>query len=162
MTLEYEKAWAKYRSGLRILQTPLICWDLITTYYSDSFLMNKIQKNWNEKINFLSIVNDQKREIIVTDKNFKIIFATETIVNMNGYEPSEIIGKSPGFFQGNATSKKTKNSIKKALINLKPFKEVILNYKKNGETYWCEIDAHPKFDAQGNFVNYIAFERLAS
>ncbi len=162
MTLEYEIAWAKYRSSLKILQTPLICWDFLTTYYSDAFLMNKIQKNWNDKIDFLNVVNIQKREIIVTDKNFKIIFATDTIVNMNGYVPNEIIGQTPGFFQGVDTSKKTKNSIKKALKNIEPFKEVILNYKKNGETYWCEIEAYPKFDHQGNFTNYIAFEKLAS
>lgn len=162
MTLEYDNAWAKYRSGLKILQTPLVCWDFFKTYYSDAYLMTKIQENWNEKINFSNVTNNQKREIIVTDKNFKIIFATDTIVNMNGYVPNEIIGKSPGFFQGIDTSKKTKKVIQKALINLEPFKEVILNYKKNGETYWCEIDAYPKFDKLGNFVNYVAFEKLAS
>ena len=41
------------------------------------------------------------------------------------------------------------------------FKEVILNYKKNGETYLCKIEAYPKFDKEGNFVNYIAFETAA-
>ncbi len=162
MTLEYENAWSKYRSGMKILQTPLVCWEFIKNYYSDGFLMNKIQENWNEKINFLNVVNNQKKEIIVTDKNFKIIFATDTIVNMNGYTSSEIIGKSPGYFQGIETSKKTKKVIKDALQDLKPFKEVILNYKKNGETYWCEIEAYPKFDKKGNFTNYIAFEKLAS
>ena len=44
---------------------------------------------------------------------------------MNGYVPNEIIGKSPGFFQGIDTSKKTKNSIKKALKNIEPFIEDI-------------------------------------
>ena len=162
MTLEYENAIAKYHSGMKILNTPLICWDFVRQYYSDAFLVNNIQKNWSEKINFLNVVNNQKREIIVTDKNFKIIFATDTIVNMNGYNSSEVIGKSPSFFQGIDTCNKAKKSIKKALDNLEPFREVILNYKKNGETYWCEIDAYPKFDKQGVFVNYVAFEKLAS
>ena len=162
MTLEYENAWAKYQSRLKILQTPLICWEFIKTYYSDSFLVNEIQKTWSSKIDFNNVTKDQKREIIVTDKNFKIIFATDTIVNMNGYNANEIIGKSPSFFQGLETCVKTKMSIKKALQNCAPFKEVILNYKKNGESYWCDIEAYPKFDNQGNFVNYIAFEKLAS
>ncbi len=162
MTLEYENAWLKYRSGMKILQTPLVCWEFIKSYYSDSFLVNEIQKTWSSKIDFDNVTEHQKREIIVTDKNFKIIFATNTIVNMNGYNPNEIIGKSPSFFQGLKTCNKTKNSIKKALQNYAPFKEVILNYKKNGETYWCEIEAYPKFDSHGNFVNYIAFEKLAA
>lgn len=162
MTLEYDNAWAKYHSRMKILQTPLICWDFFQHHYSDFILINNIQKKWSEKIDFLKVTNIEKREVIVTDKNFKIIFATDTIVNMNGYSPSEIIGKSPGYFQGIETSIKTKKSIKYALQDLKPFKEVILNYKKNGETYWCEIEAYPKFDKKGDFINYVAFEKLAS
>jgi PAS domain S-box-containing protein len=162
MTPEYENAYTKYRLGFKPLRTPLICWDFYNQYYSDAFLMNNIQKNWKEKINFLKIIKEHKKEVIVTDKNFKIIFATDTIIHMNGYHSKEVIGKSPSFFQGIDTCKKTKNSIKKALLNQEPFKEVILNYKKNGETYWCQIEAFPKFDINGNFVNYVAFERLAS
>lgn len=162
MTLEYENAWVKYRSGMKTLQTPLKCWEFLKSYYSELSIITEIQKNWDVKINFLNVVKNQMREVIVTDRNFKIIFATDTIVNMNGYHSEEIIGKSPSFFQGIDTCIKTKKSIKKALDNLEPFKEIILNYKKNGDTYWCEIDAYPKFDKLGNFVNYIAFEKLAS
>ncbi len=162
MTLEYDNAFTRYRSQMKTLRTPILCWEFMKTYHSDLFLINNIQKNWSEKIKFLDIVEDKNYEIIVTDKNFKIIFATETIVTMNGYKSEEVIGKSPGFFQGIDTCQNTKNKISKALKNHEPFKEVILNYKKNGEAYWCEIDAQPKFDKQGNFTNYVAFEKLAS
>ena len=161
MTLEYENAWAKYVSKSKIFQTPLICWEFYDIISTDASIIKKIQEKWSKKIDFLATIK-LKQEVVITDKNFKIIFATNTIVNMNGYVPDEIIGKSPSFFQGNETCNKTKGKIKKALLNLESFKEVILNYKKNGETYWCEIEAHPKFDNQGNFVNYIAFEKLAS
>ena len=81
---------------------------------------------------------------------------------MNGYHPDEMIGNSPTIFQGLKTSKRTTLSIKKAISNLKPFKEVILNYKKNGELYWCEIEAYPMFNKSGDFLNYVALERIAS
>jgi PAS domain S-box-containing protein len=162
MTPAYDKAWAKYQYSIKIIPTPLVSWDFFQPQYSDSFLINNIQKKWNEKIDFFKVSNIENREIIVTDKNLKIIFATETIKKMNGYKAKEIIGKSPSFFQGTDTCVTTKLAIKNAIQNLKPFKEVILNYKKNGDTYWCEIEAYPKFDKQGNFVNYIAFEKLAS
>jgi PAS domain S-box-containing protein len=162
MTAQYENAIAKYYSKLRIVRTPLICWDFLKKYYSDSILIQKIQKNWENKIDVLKAINVDKKEIIITDKNFKIIFATNTIFNMNGYIPEEIIGKSPSFFQGTDTCEKSKSVIREALVNYEPFKEIILNYKKNGETYWCEIEAYPKFDKTGNFLNYVAFERLAA
>ena len=162
MTLEYDKARSKYLSSLKVLKTPLICWDFYTSYENDFLLFNKIQKKWTEKIDFLKETNKNSFQLLITDSKFKIIFASEGLFGMNGYQPFEVIGKSPSIFQGLKTSEKTKKSIKEALINHAPFKEIILNYKKNGETYWCEIEAYPKFDNQGNFLNYIAFEKIAA
>ena len=62
---------------------------------------------------------------------------------------------------GRVVSKETREKICIAIKDKKPFKEVILNYRKNGEMYYCEIEAHPKFDKDGNFLNYIAFEQAA-
>ncbi len=80
---------------------------------------------------------------------------------MNGYDYKDIIGNSPRMFQGEETSKESRANIRKAVQELKPFKETILNYKKNGEKYLCQIEAYPKFDINGNFINYIAFETAA-
>ena len=65
-------------------------------------------------------------------------------------------------FQGILTSETTKNSIRNAISKKHPFKEVLLNYRKDGSTYWCEIEAYPKFDKKNNLVHFIAFERIAS
>jgi PAS domain S-box-containing protein len=162
MTLEYDNAWAKYQTGMKITPTPLVCWDFYSIPSSDMFLVNSLQKKWTEKFDFLNVTEKENRQIIITNANFKIIFASSTIVNMNGYNSKDILGKSPGMFQGRETSIETKKIIEKALKDHKPFKEVILNYKKNGEQYWCEIEAYPKFDKQGNFINYVAFERLVA
>lgn len=64
--------------------------------------------------------------------------------------------------QGEATCTTTKERIKTGLNNLKPFKKVILNYRKNGDSYWCEIEAYPMFSKKGEFLNYIALERFAA
>ncbi len=162
MTSEYDNAWAKYQAEIKIIPTPLVCWDFFSKPSSDIFLVGCLQKKWSKKIDFLNITEKENRQIIITNANFKIIFASSTIVEMNGYNSKEILGKSPNMFQGKETAVETKKIIENALKDLKPFKEVILNYKKNGEQYWCEIEAYPKFDKQGNFVNYIAFERLVA
>ncbi|WP_395046971.1 PAS domain-containing protein [Flavobacterium sp.] len=162
MLEEYDKAWAKYRKGLKTIPLPIICWDFHNIKRLELLSFDVIQKNWSEKISFLKIVNNEKKEIIVTDKNFKIIFATKSIVTMTGYHSEEIIGKSPKIFQGILTSEITKTNIRQAINNKLPFKEIILNYKKDGSTYLCEIEAIPKFNKKGEFLNYIAFERIAS
>ena len=158
----YDIAFAKYYSKLNILALPLTTWEFRKDYLDEAIHFHKIQANWNVKLDYLKQSQKEKMEIVITDKHFKIIFASRNISKINGYQTKDIIGKSPTMFQGEATSAVTKQRIKTALNDLKPFKEVILNYRKNGDSYWCEIEAYPMFSKKGEFLNYIAFERLAS
>lgn len=158
----YENAYAKYYSKLKLQPLPLTSWEFRKEYFSDAFMFKKLQSNWNNKQDFLKQSHKENRELIVTDVNFKIVFVSKTISKISGYQPEEILGKSPVLFQGKDTSKQTRQKIKTALNNLEPFKEVILNYRKNGDCYWCEIEAYPMFDQNGKFQNYIALEKIAS
>jgi PAS domain S-box-containing protein len=162
MTKEYENAIAKYYSKLRIRTIPLISWDLFTTIPNEASSFNAIQKNWNSKDVFYKVVIQSKKTIVVTNANNEIVYASGNITKMNGYSSEEVIGKSPKMFQGKLTSEVSRSNIKKAIMNKLPFKEIILNYRKDGTLYLCEIEAYPKFDAKGNLINYIAFEKLAS
>lgn len=162
MTKEYENAIAKYYSKLRIRTIPLISWDLFTTRPNEASSFNTIQKKWDSKHVFYKVVIQSKKTIVVTNANYEIIFASANITKMNGYSPEEVIGKSPKIFQGKLTTDAAKINIKKAILNKLPFKEIILNYRKDGTVYFCEIEAYPKFDAKGNLINYIAFEKLVS
>jgi PAS domain S-box-containing protein len=159
---EFDQAWAKYQNELNLLSLPITNWEFLEGYSSDEVEFRKIQKNWSDNTNYMMLAKKQNSEFIVTDKNFKIIYASKNIMRINGYEIKEIIGKSPNMFQGADTSEITKKNIRESIKNLKPFKEVILNYKKNGERYYCHIEAYPKFGKNGEFLNYIAIEKIAS
>lgn len=158
----YDIACAKYYSKLNILPLPLTTWEFRKDYLDEAIHFHKIQANWSVKQDFLKQSQKENQKIIITDKNFKIIFASRNISKINGYQTKEIIGKSPSMFQGEATCEVTKKRIKTALTALKPFKELLLNYRKNGESYWCEIEAYPMFSEKGEFLNYIALEKLAA
>lgn len=162
MTEQYDNAWAKYVNGLRVVPVPLLSWDVFQNYNSEIKSYNFIQKEWNSKENFRKIVHLEKREIIITNANQEIVFATSGIYEMNGWNPFEVIGKSPKIFQGELTSESSKKKIRAAIKNQLPFKEVILNYRKDESTYLCEIEGFPKFNKKGELINYIAFERIAS
>lgn len=158
----YDNACALYYSKLKLKFLPLTTWEFRNNFFLDAILFKRIQSNWNTKQDYLKKARKENREIIVTDQNFRIVFASNTISKISGYRHEEILGRSPKMFQGKATSKDTRQKIKTAITMLKPFKEVILNYKKNGESYWCEIEAFPIFDKNGSFVNYVALEKIAS
>jgi PAS domain S-box-containing protein len=157
---EYDLAWAKYKKNSKILSLPLISWDLIFHSFDESLSFNAIQKVWINKENYH--YNIANKCVIVTDSKFSIQFASKEITELTGYRNSEIIGKSPKMFQGDLSSETSRANIREAISKKHPFKEVILNYRKDGSTYLCEIEAYPKFDKENNLVNYIAFEKIAS
>lgn len=162
MNEEYDKAWAKYQKSLKIIPVPLLSWDISGWKNPELTQFESIQKHWQQKVNFYYVLNTLKKEIIVTNKNFEIVFANERIIEMNGYRPDEIIGKSPRIFQGDLTSDEVRKKIKTAMTQQKPFKEVLLNYRKDGSTYFCEVEAYPKFSPKGEFLNFIAFENITT
>jgi PAS domain S-box-containing protein len=157
---EYDLAWAKYKKNSKILSLPLISWDLIFHSFDESLSFNAIQKVWINKENYHN--NIANKCVIITDSKFSIQFASKEITELTGYRNSEIIGKSPKMFQGDLSSETSRANIREAISKKHPFKEVILNYRKDGSTYLCEIEAYPKFDKENNLVNYIAFEKIAS
>jgi PAS domain S-box-containing protein len=162
MTAEFERAIAKYHGKLNLLPLPLVSWNVFSTNDLEISIFNSLQNQWKEKVDFHTMISVPKREIVITDAKFKIVFASHGIHEMNGYRPAELVGKSPKIFQGALTSETTRNKIRNALSKNLPFKEVIINYKKDGTAYCCEIEAYPKFNASGKLINYIAFEKLAS
>lgn len=157
---KYDKAWTKYHKKLRLLPLPILSWDVFSNPNVEISIFNSIQKNWVHKEDYNHQVAN--KYVIVTDSKLTILFATKQISELTGYHSSEIIGQSPKMFQGTLTNEVSRSKIREAVKNNHPFKEIVINYKKDGTFYKCEIEAYPKFDADNNLVNYIAYERIAS
>mgnify|MGYP006198999569 CR=1 FL=1 len=126
MTAEFEKAIAKYHGKLNLLPLPLVTWNVFSKNDLEISVLNTIQNLWKDKVAFESILSTPKREIVITDAKFKIVFATHGIHEMNGYHPNEVIGNSPKMFQGKLTSETSKNNIRKALAKKYRAKKKIL------------------------------------
>jgi PAS domain S-box-containing protein len=132
--------------------------------HKDLQALNKIHRlnNWGYILfNYHEALIWENKTIIVTNTQLQIIYATENLLAMNGYHPSEVIGKRPAIFQGPETSVETRKFIKSAIQALQPFNTSIINYKKNGSMYTCHIEAFPIFDINGKLVNFVAIEKAA-
>jgi PAS domain S-box-containing protein len=156
----YDQAWAKYHKKIKLLPLPLLSWDIFSHPNVEISIFNKLQKSWINKENYYNKISN--KPVIITDNKLTILFATKEISRLTGYHSSEIIGQSPKMFQGRLTNEVSRSKIREAIRNKHPFKEIVINYKKDGTFYKCEIEAYPKFDADNNLVNYIAYEKIAS
>lgn len=165
----YEKGIDKYFNSLSLKSYPLVNWDFMIANFTnlskamtDVKLLQKMAQEfqWNlETSVFEAIKNDTV--MVVTDIHLKIVYASQNMYFMNGYQPKEVIGKSPKMFQGEKTCVKTSREIREAIKAKLPFEKEIINYSKNGRIYNCHIKGQPIFDSQGQLIHFIAFEKVA-
>jgi PAS domain S-box-containing protein len=73
----------------------------------------------------------------------RIVYVNDGVERMIGYRPQEVLGKTPRIFQGPDTDRGALRRIRRALEADRPVKETLVNYRKNGEPFWNELEIVP-------------------
>jgi PAS domain-containing protein len=148
--------------------SPLASWDLYSDFY------HKKQNEAKKEVEFNHIdslskkyewSNDLKSllskgnydALVITDIHQKIIWVNEGFSLMTGYPKTFALHKTPSFLQGKNTSSQSKNRFRQKLQKNKPFKEIIINYKKNNTPYTCEVKIIPLHSDRT--THYLALEK---
>lgn len=102
--------------------------------------------------------------VIVTDGELsgqgpRMLYVNQAFERMTGYSAKEVLGRTPRMLQGEKTSLAGRKALAQALRRAVPHKTSLVNYRKNGESYICEINVFPVCDTYGRLVNAIAIER---
>jgi len=128
--------------------------------FNGVFLDITQQKNAEVEIRRLSMVASRTTNgVIITDECGRVVWINEGFERISGYQMKDMLGRSPGaVLQGPQTDPQTTRYIREQLRAKKPFTAEILNYRKNGETYWLRVDINPLFDDRGELTNYIGIE----
>lgn len=98
--------------------------------------------------------------ILITDnsKEGNIIYANKAFRKLTGYEPSEVMGKTPRILQGTGTDAKVTDRLRDALKSGGRFEGKAINYKKDGTPfimYWRVLP----IKAGGKIEAWIAIQR---
>ena len=96
--------------------------------------------------------------VVLTDADRHILWVNDGFQEMTGYSLPEVVGKKPSFLQGRNTDQRTIARLRHRLSQGEPFKEQVVNYRKDGTEYVCVLAIHPIHNKQGNLTNFIAFE----
>jgi diguanylate cyclase (GGDEF)-like protein/PAS domain S-box-containing protein len=76
-------------------------------------------------------------------KGLSIVFANDAFEKLTGYSQTEVLGRSPDLLQGPLTQKTQVQRIKHAVRHSLPVRVELINYKKNGEQFWMELELVP-------------------
>ena len=126
----------------------------------DIKIIKEMSKKYNWTNDFDTLFKNNTFEaLVVTDLSRKILWVNSGFTKMTGFSDTFAINKTPNFLQGKKTSNKTRNSIRKKLKKNIPFKEIIVNHKKDKSTYRCEVTIFP---LQNNkTTHFLALEKIA-
>ena len=151
------------------LRAPLLCWDIYGMYLSEqaknfnkqteiAFLNDCKEKfGWTLDIEELLIEN-KFEALILTDANQDIKWVNKGFSVMTGYPAKFAVGKKPNFLQGEKSSPETRKAMRTQIKSGQHFREEIINYKKDGKPYKCEIAIYPLKDESNKTTHLLALE----
>ena len=106
----------------------------------------------------LSLIASQTTDLIaIFDKDFRYNWVNTAYEKQTGLQLSEILGTEPeGLYE---SSEESAQAIRNAIRSCEPFSGEILQYRKNGEPYWCDSSILPIYDDDGELVQFVMVNR---
>ena len=106
---------------------------------------------------FFAAVETTRMPMIVTDPNQPdnpIVFCNKAFQKMTGYTPADIVGHNCRFLQGPETDQSVIDQVRDAIARQEEVAVEVLNYRKNGSTFWNALFVSPVFDASGKLIYF--------
>lgn len=108
---------------------------------------------------FAAAVRATRMPMVVTNPELEdnpIVFCNEAFQRLCGYERNEIIGRNCRFLQGPETDKGSVLRIRAAIESGRDVELDILNYRKDGSTFWNALYLSPVRNASGDIKFFFA------
>ncbi len=108
---------------------------------------------------FASAVRATRMPMLITDPNRDdnpIVFANAAFARLTGYDREAIIGRNCRFLQGPATDRADVARLRAAIESRTPIELDLLNYKRDGTTFWNRLLVSPVFGDDGELTYFFA------
>jgi diguanylate cyclase (GGDEF)-like protein/PAS domain S-box-containing protein len=101
--------------------------------------------------------------IIITDARVRpgpvIMWCNAAFTSQTGYTLEEVRGMSPRLLQGRGTDPDKVCRVRNAIETWSPIREQLLNYRKDGSSFWIDLSLTPIADDRGWFHYWVGVQR---
>lgn len=87
-----------------------------------------------------------------------IVYCNDAFLKLSGYSLDEIIGKNCRFLQGDDTDRRQVAKLKTAIDAGEDTSVVLLNYTKDGRSFWNDLRISPMFNDDHQLTHFIGFQ----
>ncbi len=89
----------------------------------------------------------------------RIVYANAAFCAMTGYSHDEVLGRSCRFLQGPQTDPAARRALRAGLEAAQRVHVELLNYRKDGSSFWVELLVSPLRDADGTVTHFVSVQR---
>ena len=104
---------------------------------------------------FQRAVEQSPATILITNTKREIEYVNRKFCELTGYEPKEVLGKTPKLLQSGDLSPVVYDEMISKLENNQQWHGTFRNLKKDGSCYWAETVILPLRDDNGKITHYI-------
>lgn len=105
------------------------------------------------------VAKNTTNSVMIADSEQNITWINEGYTRVSGYTLEEIRGRKIGYsLESSANDPALIARVRKALNERQPYKETLVSKIHNGEEIWLEVDCHPLWDDNGEFIGYMSIE----
>ncbi len=125
-----------------------------------------VQVRIEERLRLLeSVVVHAQDSVLVTDGGLldrsgpRIVYVNPAFTRLTGYAIEDVLGHTPRILLGPHTDPEQLLLIRRALENNAPARAELVNYDRNGRTFWVDLSVAPVQTPEGEVTHYIVIQR---
>ncbi|WP_058486706.1 diguanylate cyclase domain-containing protein [Defluviitalea phaphyphila] len=118
-----------------------------------SHFTNKITSDIKK---FMMAVGQAVDWFLITNKNGIIEYANESVERITGYKTDEILGKTPAIWKSDKYNKEFYKVLWDTISSGQPYRNIILNRKKDGEIFYLDQSISPIRDENGEIIYFVS------
>lgn len=122
-------------------------------------IVNELTRDDNGTDPFSSAVRATRMPMLITDPrqdDNPIVFVNRAFSKLTGFDHDEIMGRNCRFLQGPDTDPAEVAKLRDAIAVRTPVEIELLNYRKDGTTFWNRLLVSPVFDGDGEIAYFFA------
>ena len=99
--------------------------------------------------------------VVITDArrpDNPVVYVNPAFERMTGYAQAEMLGRNCRLLQGPQTDPATVRVLGEALRAGAEVRATLVNYRRDGSPFWCELNLAPVLDDRGELIQYVGVQ----
>ncbi|MEI6491944.1 MAG: PAS domain S-box protein [Verrucomicrobiota bacterium] len=119
----------------------------------------ELSRQQEESKRLALVAENTTNAVIITSAHGLIEWVNAGFTRLTGFTLKEVAGRRPGdVLQGEKTDPEVVSRMRDFVSSGQGFSETVINYSKDGQTYWVSIECQPLHNDAGKLTGFMAIE----